>query len=226
MENKQHQKTSRWAVVAFIFTILIIIGTLFSGFEFKNWLSFGLETIFDLVILILIFFLPNWVRKRNLRGVMLAKISFYILLVIFIIGIIASFVLAGYTKSLDDFSTSQTQSFFQDDFAALKEVSTDNFKRLISYESEISDLKEELEMVGDIKECVHGKYDYSLVGFGPNFRYDKLDIGLLGSYSLRCYGEKKSFDIVVFAENQDGGWLVDSYKINTNLGKDLIKVQE
>jgi len=161
-----------------------------------------------------------------MNGVGLAKFSFYGLLAIFIVDIIATIILMGYYNSLRDFSSTKTFEFFNNDFEILKENSTDNFKRLISYENEIKELKDELEKVGQINECIQEKYDYRLVSFGPNLKYNKLNLDLLGEYSIRCYGENKSFDLLVFTEYENGRWLVDSYKINSNLGNDLIQKEK
>ena len=217
MEDK---KMSKWAIAIFIIAILNIIGFL-SGVTYNTMIMLAFGSFGYVLIICFTYYLKKRAIKKNLGGVKLINFAFYALIVCLVVDITSSIILSNYSNNLRDFTIKNTPNFFNNDFIGLKENSTENLKKVLSYDKEIENMKKQFVEIGNIKECEKSKDSMNIITFGPYIKFEKINIGIRGSYSVRCYGENKAFDFNGYMEYKDKKWLIDDYLLNTDISKDF-----
>ncbi|MDO9399810.1 MAG: hypothetical protein Q7T79_03975 [bacterium] len=226
--QKEQKKTSKAIIAVFLIVLIDIFAFIFLWFSFEGLTSVIISLLFSLAFIYLIYYLRKRAVKKGLEGLKLASFSLYAFSIITAISLIGSLILIGYSNKLNKFAAEITPTFFENDFAALKDNSTERLKRLVSYEKEMENIKKELIDIGKVTECVKEKGNYNFVYFGPNYEgesdYEAFsNIGLTGAYSRRCYGEKKSFDIVSQVEYKNGKWLIDTFNLKSDINKEIFE---
>lgn len=221
--EKENQKVSKLIVFLFILAIFNLVGIIFSGFSYDMMLSQVISVVINALLIWWAYYLRKRAINKNFSGLKMASFAFYAFIVTTILDlIVVSFFLISYNNKLKEFAIQQTPTFFSDNLSNLKNNSTDNLKRVLSYEAETSDMLEKFSAVGQTKECVREKNNTSQVNVGFYFAdSDKLTFGVRGFYSVRCYGENKPFDFMAAMEHKDGKWLIDDYNFYSEIGKDF-----
>lgn len=124
----------------------------------------------------------------------------------------------GQAKDLTNFAVNETPKFFTNNLEGLKNNSSEDLKKILNYENTVTDINKKFAEVGAIKNCVQEKEDSSDVNYGFDISLNnKVEVGLTGNYSVRCYGEKKPWDIYVDVKRENSKWVVDNYQFDLKL---------
>lgn len=216
-KNENHQKTSAMVVLLFVIAILSCFGFIFIGVSYDSWLSDGINVIVSVLVIYWAYYARNRLARKNLSGFKMATFTLYALSAILVLEIIAALLLLGSSNSLKKFAETETPNFFANNLEWLKNNSTDELQKVLVYEATVNDINKKFTDIGTIKNCVQEKNDDTSVMYGPTMNTASIEVGLTGSYSVRCFGEKKPFDLFVDVKNKNGKWLVDSYQFDVKL---------
>lgn len=221
MENR---KFSKLIIFVFVLSVLGVAGIVFEGVSYEssdNYIYLAIEVALTIFLIWWSLYLRKQAIAKDLKGSKLAISSCILLSIVFLAETIGMFVLMNYTDELISFANSKTPHFFENNLSLLKENSTDELKRILSYSKETEETQKQISEVGNIKECVQEREDGYTIQYGSYTDVDKLLVGLRGFYSTRCYGEQKAFDFVATTKYENGRWLIDNYLLNANIGKDF-----
>ncbi len=214
-----YQKTSALVVFLFVIALINCVGFLAMGVSYDSWLSDGISVIVSGLIIYWVYYARNRLVKKNLSGIRMATFSLYALSAILVIEIIGALLLLGSSNSLKKFAEAETPNFFTNNLDWLKNNSTDELKKVLSYDTTVNDINKKFADVGAIKNCTQEKNDTTSVAYGPTMNTASIEVGLTGNYSVRCFGEKKPFDLFVDVKYKNGEWLVDTYQFDVKLEK-------
>ena len=147
----------------------------------------------------------------------MATFALYALSAVLALEVIGALLLLGSSRSLKNFAETETPNFFANNLEWLKNNSTDELKKVLAYDATVNDINKKFADVGAIKNCVQEKNDSTSVTYGPTMNTASIEVGLTGSYSVRCFGENKPFDLFVDVKRKDGKWVVDTYQFDLKL---------
>lgn len=216
-KNENHQKTSAMVVFLFIIALLSCVGFILMGVSYDSWLSDGVNIIVSGLVIYWAYYARNRLAKKNLAGFKMATFTLYALSAILALEIIGALLLLGSSNSLKKFAETQTPNFFANNLEWLKNNSTDELKKVLAYDATVNDINKKFVDVGVIKNCTQEKNDTTSVAYGPTMNTASIEVGLTGNYSVRCFGEKKPFDLFVAVKHKNGKWLVDTYQFDVKL---------
>lgn len=216
----EEKKTSKWAIAIFIFAILGIL-SLLSGITYETIVMLIIGSTLSAAIIYFTYYLKKREIKKGFGGTKLINFAFYTLIILLVIDITSSIILSGYLNNLKNFTIKNTPNFFNNDFVGLKENSTENLKKVLSYEKEMENMKKQFAEIGNIKECEKTKENLNTITFGPYMNFEKINIGIRGNYAVRCYGENKAFDFYGTMKYENKKWLIDDYTLNADISKDF-----
>ncbi len=220
MEPESKKRRSKLVIFLFVLSLISLLGFLSSGVSYGAPVLFAISTIISLLIIYWTYYARKRAREKDLGGRKLADFALYSFSAVLAIEIIGALILMGYISGVKSFAAEKTAGLFDENLAGLRAESTDDLKKVLT-DGVVQSVMKEFADVGAVKSCTQEKWDSSDIAYGPVFNYSSFEMALTGSYTIRCYGEKKPFDVEIMLKRQGGEWKVDNYTYNVELEKDF-----
>ncbi len=217
----EEKKLSKLAVAAALFTFIVIVGLVSTGFSFTTYYTLLSGLVFDVVLLGVFYYILQMVKKNGMKGLLLARFSFYGLLAIVVIWTIGNLVVAQKLSEVNDFAVKTLPTILTPDLKGFTDYATADLQKLIKYDNEFKIYKEKMSEAGSISECAFSEHDTSTITFGPYISYSQLNIGYVATFGIRCYGDKKPVIIGAELKKLDGVWKISDFVFNANITKNV-----
>lgn len=221
MQNTENKKLSKLAVAALLFTILVYFGLFTTGAGYTTMYEVLSGIFFDIIFLAVFYYIMRMVKNKDLKGLLLAQISFYGLLGIVVVWTIATLVVAQKLGEVKSFATDTVPALLTEDLSGFNSYATEDLQKLITYDKEFKGYKEKIKEVGAVKECAFAETDKPSILFGPYISYGDLKVGYTGEFTIRCYGAEKAMIVGMSLKKINGDWKISDFAFNANITKNV-----